>query len=40
VESVLRSYGIVAGKDLQLEVLKRKMPTGIFELLPVDTHNR
>ena len=32
VEAVLRSYGIVAGKDLQLEVLKRTMPTGIFEL--------
>ncbi|MBP3789249.1 MAG: MBL fold metallo-hydrolase [Prevotella sp.] len=32
VETVLRSYGIVAGKDLQLEVLKRTMPTGIFEL--------
>ena len=33
VESVLRSYGIVVGKDLQLEVLKRKTPTGIFTLL-------
>jgi phosphoribosyl 1,2-cyclic phosphodiesterase len=32
VESVLRSYGIVVGKDLQLEVLKRTVPTGIFEL--------
>ncbi len=32
VETVLRSYGIVAGKDLQLEVLKRTKPTGIFEL--------
>lgn len=32
VEAVLRSYGIVAGKDLQLEVLKRTVPTGIFEL--------
>ena len=32
VESVLRSYGIVAGKDLQIDVLKRTMPTGIFEL--------
>lgn len=32
VESVLRSYGIVAGKDFILEVLKRTMPTGIFEL--------
>ena len=32
VESVLRSYGIVAGKDFGLEVLKRTMPMGIFEL--------
>ena len=32
VESVLRSYGIIVGKDLQLEVLKRNTPTGIFEL--------
>ena len=35
VESVLRSYGIVAGKDFGLEVLKRTMPTGIFDLPPV-----
>lgn len=32
IESVLRSYGIIAGKDFQLEVLKRKTPTGMFEL--------
>ena len=32
VESVLRSYGIVVGADLQLEVLKRNSPTGPFEL--------
>ena len=32
VEAVLRSYGIIVGKDLQLDVLKRTMPTGIFEL--------
>jgi len=32
VEAILRSYGVIAGKDLQLDVLKRKMPTGIFEL--------
>ena len=32
VESVLRSYGIIAGADLQLEVLKRNSPTGPFEL--------
>ena len=32
VECVLRQYGIVAGKDFQLEILKRNIPTGIFEL--------
>ena len=32
VESILRSYGIGAGKDFGLEVLKRTMPTGIFDL--------
>jgi len=32
VEAILRSYGIIAGKDLQLDVLKRKLPTGVFEL--------
>ena len=32
VEAILRSYGIIAGKDVQLDVLKRTMPTGIFEL--------
>ncbi len=34
IESILRSYGIVAGKDFELEVLKRTMPTGVFELKP------
>ena len=32
VEQTLRSYGIVPGKDFQLEVLKRKSPTGVYEL--------
>lgn len=32
VEQVLRSYGIVAGKDFSLEVLKRKTPSEIYEL--------
>lgn len=32
VESILRSYGIVVGADLQLEVLKRNSPTGPYEL--------
>lgn len=33
VEGVLRSYGIVAGKDFELDVLKRTLPTGIFDLV-------
>lgn len=33
VEAILRSHGIVAGVDLQLEVLKRKSPTGIYDLV-------
>ncbi len=32
VESILRSYGIIAGKDFELVILKRTVPTGIFEL--------
>lgn len=32
VETVLRSYGIIAGVDFQLEVLRRKIPTGPFML--------
>ena len=34
VETILRSHGIIPGKDLQLEVLKRKMPSGVYELVP------
>lgn len=32
VEQVLKSYGIVIGKDFELEVLKRKSPSGIFTI--------
>ena len=32
VESVLRSYGIIAGTDIRLEILKRTTPTGPFDL--------
>lgn len=32
VETHLRSFGIIAGKDFQLEVLRRKVPTGPFQL--------
>jgi phosphoribosyl 1,2-cyclic phosphodiesterase len=32
VETILRSYGIVPGKDVELDVLRRQLPTGVFEL--------
>ena len=32
VESIFRSYGVIAGTDVLLEVLKRNTPTGPFEL--------
>lgn len=32
VETILSCHGIIAGKDFKLEVLKRKTPTGIYEL--------
>ncbi len=32
VEQVLRSYGLIAGKDFIVEVLKRKVPSEIFDL--------
>ena len=32
VEQILRSHGVIPGKDLELEVLKRKTPTGVYEL--------
>ncbi len=32
VETTLRSYGIIAGKDFELEVLKRTTPMGPYEL--------
>ena len=32
VETIMRSYGIVPGKDVELEVLRRQLPTGVFEL--------
>ena len=32
VETVLRSYGVIPGVDLQLEVLKRSVPSDIYEL--------
>ena len=37
VETILRSYGIIPGKDFQLEVLKRKMPSGVYDL---ETENK
>lgn len=35
VEMILRRYGIIPGKDFQLEVLKRKVPSEVFECKPV-----
>lgn len=32
VETILRDHGVIPGKDLQLEVLKRQIPTGMYEL--------
>lgn len=32
IEAVLRDRGIIAGKDFMLEVLKRKIPSEMFEL--------
>ena len=32
VEQILRSHGVIPGKDVELEVLKRKTPTGVYEL--------
>ena len=32
VDATLRSYGIIAGKDFELEVLKRIMPSEVYEL--------
>lgn len=35
VDSVLRSYGIIPGVDFQVEVLRRKVPSEIYDLPPV-----
>lgn len=32
VEATLRSHGVIVGKDVELDVLKRTFPTGPFEL--------
>ena len=32
VETILRGYGIIPGKDLELEVLRRQLPSGVYEL--------
>ena len=34
VETVLRSYGIVCGVDFQLDVLKRRMPSEVYDFVP------
>lgn len=33
VETILRSHGVIPGKDVELEVLRRTMPSGPYELL-------
>lgn len=33
VETILRSYGIIPGKDMELEVLRRTMPSDVYELV-------
>lgn len=33
IEQILRNYGIVAGKDFELEVLRRKTPSEIYQLV-------
>ena len=32
VETVLKEYGIVAGVDFKLDILKRKQPSEVYEL--------
>lgn len=32
MENVLAQHGIVAGKDIEVDILKRKTPTGFFQL--------
>lgn len=32
VETILGSYGVIAGTDIRLDVLKRKVPSGVYEL--------
>ena len=32
VETILSDHGVIVGKDLELEVLRRQMPTGVYEL--------
>lgn len=34
METVCRSYGIVLGKDFAMDILKRKMPSEMYELTP------
>ena len=36
VDSILRSYGIVPGEDFEVEVLKRKGPSAVYELVAVE----
>lgn len=33
VDATLRSYGIIPGKDIEMEVLKRKIPSKVYDLV-------
>ena len=33
VEAILRSHGVIPGKDVTIEILRRTMPTGPYELV-------
>lgn len=35
IENVLRDSGIIVGEDFDLEILKRTVPSGIYELIPI-----
>ena len=32
VETIFRAHGVIPGKDIELTVLRRTMPTGFYEL--------
>ena len=34
METVCRSFGILPGKDFKMDILKRKTPSEMYELMP------